>query len=54
MVIIEKLSNILLVRLKLSEKTISNHKTNILKKLELKSDADLIKYAIKNGIISLE
>lgn len=40
--------------LNLSEKTISNHKTKIFKKLGLKNDTDLIKYAIKNGIISLE
>lgn len=39
--------------LNLSEKTISNHKTNILKMLDLKNDADLIKYAIKNEIILL-
>lgn len=37
-----------------SVKTVSTHKQNILEKLELKSTTDIVKYAIKKGIISLE
>jgi two-component system response regulator NreC len=38
----------------ISVKTVNTHKQNILEKLELKSNADLIKYALKNGLIILE
>lgn len=38
----------------LSIKTIGTHKQNLLEKLELKSTTDLVKYALKKGIISLE
>jgi DNA-binding NarL/FixJ family response regulator len=37
-----------------SVKTVNTHKQNLLEKLELKSNTDLIKYALKNGFISLE
>lgn len=37
-----------------SVKTVGTHKQNILKKLDLTSTADIIKYALKKGIISLE
>ncbi len=37
----------------ISVKTVENHRTNILKKLNLKSTADLVKYAIKIGIIDI-
>ena len=37
----------------ISAKTVGTHKQNILEKLKLKSSADLIKYAIKKGIIRL-
>lgn len=37
----------------ISVKTVGTHKQNILTKLELNSTADLVKYAIKKGIISL-
>lgn len=37
-----------------SVKTVGTHKQNILKKLNLKSTVDIIKYALKKGIISLE
>lgn len=37
-----------------SVKTVNTHKQNLLEKLELKSNTDLIKYAYKNGFISLE
>ena len=36
-----------------SIKTIGTHKQNILDKLELKSTTDLVKYALKNGIIHI-
>lgn len=38
----------------ISVKTIGTHKQHILEKLNLKSSADLIKYAIKKGIVGLE
>jgi len=38
----------------ISVKTVGTHKQHILKKLNLKSTADLIKYAIKKGIVGLE
>jgi len=37
-----------------SVKTIGTHKQNIIKKLNLTNKADMIKYALKKGIISLE
>ncbi len=36
-----------------SVKTVGTHKQHIFQKLELKSTADLVKYALKKGIISL-
>jgi two-component system, NarL family, response regulator NreC len=41
-------------RLFLSVKTINTHRQNILEKLDLKSTADLVKYALKKGIITLD
>lgn len=38
----------------ISTKTVETHKANILEKLGLKNTAELVKYAIKNNIISLE
>lgn len=38
----------------ISVKTVETHKTNILEKLGLKNTAELVKYAIKNNIITLE
>jgi len=37
-----------------SVKTVGTHKQNLLNKLELKTTTDLVKYALKKGIISLE
>lgn len=39
-------------KLFVSVKTIGSHKQHILKKLNLKSNSDLIKYGLKNGLIS--
>jgi DNA-binding NarL/FixJ family response regulator len=41
-------------RLFVSIKTIGTHKQHILEKLNLKTTTDLVKYAIKKGIISLD
>jgi DNA-binding NarL/FixJ family response regulator len=38
----------------ISIKTVETHKTNILEKLGLKNTAELVRYAIKNGIIAIE
>jgi DNA-binding NarL/FixJ family response regulator len=38
----------------ISIKTVETHKTNILEKLGLKSTTELVKYAIKNNIISID
>ena len=38
----------------ISVKTVNTHKQNILVKLELKSNSDLVKYALKNQLINLE
>ena len=40
-------------RLSISVRTVETHKKNILEKLNLKTTVDLVKYAIRNGIISL-
>jgi DNA-binding NarL/FixJ family response regulator len=37
--------------LKITFKTAATHRTNILRKLELHSLADLVRYAIRNGIV---
>ncbi|MEA1878529.1 MAG: response regulator transcription factor [Bacteroidota bacterium] len=37
----------------ISVKTVGTHKQNLLEKLELKSTADLVKYALKKGIIHI-
>ena len=38
----------------ISIKTVETHKTNILEKLGLKNTTELVKYAIKNKIISID
>jgi DNA-binding NarL/FixJ family response regulator len=38
----------------ISVKTVNTHKQNIMEKLELKSNADIVKYALKNGLINLD
>ena len=38
----------------ISVKTVNTHKQNILEKLQLKSNTDIVKYALKNGLIHLD
>jgi len=38
------------VRLNLSAKTISTHKANLMQKMELRNQSELIRYAIKHGV----
>lgn len=38
----------------ISVKTVNTHKQNVLAKLELKSNTDIVKYALKNGLINLD
>lgn len=40
-------------KLCISARTVESHKSNILEKLNLKTNADIIKYAIKNRIVKL-
>jgi len=40
-------------RLCISERTVESHRTNIMTKLELKSRAELVRFAIDNGILKL-
>lgn len=40
-------------KLCISARTVESHKNNILQKLQLRTTVDMVKYAIKNGIISL-
>jgi two-component system response regulator NreC len=41
-------------KLFISVRTVETHKTNIMKKINLKTTVDLVKFAIKNNIIELE
>jgi two-component system response regulator NreC len=41
-------------RLSISPRTAENHRANVMRKLHLKNQTDLIRYAIKRGIISLD
>ena len=41
-------------KLSLSPRTIEGHRANIMEKLELNNQTDLIRYAIKRGIITIE
>ncbi len=40
-------------KLSISPRTVESHKTNILQKLELKNIVEMVKYAIKEGIVKL-
>jgi DNA-binding NarL/FixJ family response regulator len=41
-------------KLFISVKTVGTHKQHILEKLDLKSNADIIKYALRKGFIQLD
>jgi len=41
-------------KLHISERTVESHRTNIMSKLELKSRAELVRFAIDNGILKLD
>jgi DNA-binding NarL/FixJ family response regulator len=41
-------------KLSISERTVETHRTNINSKLELKSRAELVRFAIENGLLKLE
>ncbi len=41
-------------KLFISVKTVGTHKQNILEKLELKTNSDIVKFALKKGLINLE
>ena len=41
-------------RLSISIKTVDTHRANIMEKLNIHNSAELIKYAIRNGIVSVE
>jgi DNA-binding NarL/FixJ family response regulator len=41
-------------KLFISVKTVGTHKQNILEKLELKTNSDIVKYALKHGLIQLD
>jgi two-component system response regulator NreC len=40
-------------KLNISERTVETHRTNIMSKLELKSRAELVRFAIDNGLLKL-
>jgi len=40
-------------RLNISERTVETHRTNIMSKLELKTRAELVRFAIDNGLLKL-
>lgn len=40
--------------LHLSKKTVESHRSNIMRKLDLRDVTDLVKYAIRKGVVSLE
>ena len=40
-------------KLCISERTVETHRTNIMSKLELKSRAELVRFAIDNGLLKL-
>jgi len=41
-------------KLRISDRTVETHRTNIMAKLELKSRADLVRYAIDNGLLKFD
>jgi two-component system response regulator NreC len=41
-------------RLHISQRTVENHRANLMRKLRLRNQTDLVRYALKRGLISLE
>jgi two-component system response regulator NreC len=41
-------------RLSLSPRTVETHRTNLMRKLGLRSQTDLIRYALQRGLIPLQ
>lgn len=41
-------------RLHISQRTVENHRANLMRKLGLRNQTDLVRYALKRGLISLE
>ncbi len=53
--VVEGLSNTAIsARLSISPRTVETHRSNLMNKLALHSQADLIRYALKRGIISMD
>ena len=41
-------------RLHISQRTVENHRANLMRKLGLKNQSDLVRYALRRGLIFLE
>ncbi|MEI6913702.1 MAG: response regulator transcription factor [Armatimonadota bacterium] len=48
------ISSVIAERLEISARTVEVHRMNVTKKLKLKNHSDLVRYAVKRGIIPLE
>ena len=42
------------VRLHISQRTVETHRANVMRKLNLQSQSELIRYAIQRGLIHVE
>ena len=49
-----KSTNEIAAQLNLSAKTVSTHKKNMMTKLAVDSTSDLVKYAVRNGLVSVD
>ena len=47
-------SNEIANRLSISPRTVETHRTNLMRKLDMKSQSDIIRFAIRRGILSLD
>jgi DNA-binding NarL/FixJ family response regulator len=41
-------------KLNLSPRTVDHHRSNLLKKFEMKNSVDLVNFAIRNGYVALD
>ncbi len=41
-------------RLHISQRTVENHRANVMRKLSLKNQSELVRYAVRRGLIPLE